>query len=272
MEQWLLQQQPIQLDHIYLVTFILEVTGTILFTILFKLCSVFFTLPSNGYIFSTPFAGPDSKVTVINGLQGQIPCFTIAPEQSILTENAGIVPLHCVTVTVWQDYSDNGIIDTGEPPISGIQVQLAEQGIVLFNNYTNSNGSFTFCNLLYSNATVNVFLPNSSWSFSQFTPSGSEVKTVNGLNGTTFPVFLGPTPSNYYFIVGIFLLDNIYFPSPSNGDSCLSTTTGSYLALGESVFLYPTVVISETTPISNLTVFLTGNMAITNTTVIIGNR
>lgn len=238
-----------------------------------------FALPSTEYEFS-PFAGivgNHSTVTNSTGIFGQTSTFTLLPEQTALYEDAGIVPFHTVIIIVWQDYSDNGLQDYGEPFLPGIEVALVwragnnGQGNTTYG-YTDSNGQITFKHLLYGNYSVNVFLPNSSWVFSPTVTGINDVMSVGGLNGSTFAIFLGPTPSNFTFTTGMLFVDNLIYQSPANADSCLNATFGPNLAIGEIVNLYPKVGLVESTPPSVLRLSVSGLMQIINTTWIIGSR
>jgi hypothetical protein len=178
--------------------------------------------------------------------------------------------LHDVTVIVWRDYNDDGVKDAGEPTIPGIQVQLVK-GSSITTNYTDGTGQWNFGSLLYGNVSVNVFLPNTSWIFSPFNNVGSGVMTVNSLNGTTFSIFLGPTPSSFTYYVGMLYLDYVTLNAPLDMDSCLASTNGTNVAYGELVTLYPTVTLTENTPIATFVISLTGAMSIIKTTVVIGS-
>lgn len=85
-------------------------------------------------------------------------------------------------------------------------------------------------------------------------------------------IFLDSTPSNFTYSAGMLMPDIFYYTPPANADSCLSTTSGSTLAIGEIVNLYPRVLLVETTPPSTLMLSLSGAMKIINTTWILGSR
>jgi hypothetical protein len=164
-------------------------------------------------------------------------------------------------------------MDSGEPMLSGIQVQLVKQGTgVIASNFTDGAGTWTFYNLLYGNYSVNAILPNNTWSFSPLTSSGSQITPPgSGLTGSTFSYSFPTTPASYSFIGGMYMPNSLYYLAPRNSDSCLTTTTGSNLALGETVYLYSTVYLSETTPQSTLKISVSGDMQILNATTLIGS-
>jgi hypothetical protein len=148
--------------------------------------------------------------------------------------------------------------------ISGIQVKLLLNGQTISTQFTDGNGFFNFTAPYYGNYSIQALLPNSSWIFSPSVSSGSDVTTVSGLNGVTYNIASGTLPSFYDFFIGMLELDTLVFSSPSNGDSCLSGTSGSTLGLGEIVNLYPRVLLVEPTPSPTLTVTLNDNMEILN--------
>jgi len=57
---------------------------------------------------------------------------------------------------VWSDVNDNGIIDAADTLVSGIPVQLLQNGTFIAANQTDQNGDFDWQNVLSTNYTVQI--------------------------------------------------------------------------------------------------------------------
>ncbi|MBP6810290.1 MAG: PKD domain-containing protein, partial [Saprospiraceae bacterium] len=57
---------------------------------------------------------------------------------------------------VWSDVNDNGIIDAADTLVSGIPVQLLQNGTFIAPNQSNQNGDFDWLNVISTNYTVQI--------------------------------------------------------------------------------------------------------------------
>ncbi len=81
---------------------------------------------------------------------------------------------------VWFDTNNNGIVDAGEQPVSGVLMQLKDaSGAVISTTTTDSQGFYAFVNLLAGNYTVTVAASN-------FAPGGPLHNYLNS-DATTAP-------------------------------------------------------------------------------------
>ncbi|MGQ9527835.1 MAG: SdrD B-like domain-containing protein, partial [Chloroflexus sp.] len=117
-----------------------------------------FTDIPSGLTFSPADSGvddaTDSDVTATNG---ETDIFTLLSGQSDTSRDAGVYPLLSLGNLVWEDANNNGIVDTGESGVAGVQIRLyfdsnnngtwdaTDQ--VVDSTVTDSNGVYSFTNL-----------------------------------------------------------------------------------------------------------------------------
>ena len=94
--------------------------------------------------------------------------------------------LSTITGTVFNDVNANGVIDSGEAPLNGVTIQLANgSGTVIATTTTNATGGYTFANL-----------PAGSYTVIETDPGGYTSTTLNNVgvtlsSGTTATVNFG---------------------------------------------------------------------------------
>ncbi len=149
-------------------------TGNYLFTGLEPgTYSVCFVVPAGSQL-TTPNAGgndgTDSDAALANGCTGQ---YVLAPGDSNLTVDAGIVPIPGQPAQlgdrVWRDTNSNGVQDAGEPGVVSVTVQLRDStGTVISTTTTNAAGNYLFPGLNPGTYSV-CFQP----------PAGTQLTTPN---------------------------------------------------------------------------------------------
>ena len=170
--------------------------------------SVCFVAPA-GTQLTTPNAGgndgTDSDAALADGCTGP---YVLAPGDSNLTVDAGIVPIPTQPAQlgdrVWRDTNNNGIQDVGETGVPSVTVQLRDNnGTVISTTQTNANGNYLFPGLTPGTYSV-CFQP----------PPGTQLTTPNAgsddavdsdalANGCTGTYTLAPGQSNLTVDAGI---------------------------------------------------------------------
>ncbi|ACL25990.1 SdrD B-like domain-containing protein [Chloroflexus aggregans] len=85
----------------------------------------------------------------------------LAPGENDPDWDMGLFVFATIGDRVWSDTNNNGIQDTGEPGVSGVQVRLYRPGssVPVAMTTTNSSGIYTFTNLIPDNYYVEFSLP-----------------------------------------------------------------------------------------------------------------
>ncbi|HWQ19359.1 MAG TPA: SdrD B-like domain-containing protein [Methanotrichaceae archaeon] len=121
---------------------------------------VIFGKPAD-YVFSPASQGTDttidSDVCVITGQTGDI---QLDSGQTNDTVDAGIYRLASIGDLVWNDANANGIQDSGEPGVPGVQVELFKSGASLESTATDCNGSYNFTGLTPGSYSLKFNLPS----------------------------------------------------------------------------------------------------------------
>jgi protocatechuate 3,4-dioxygenase beta subunit len=109
---------------------------------------IFSDLPS-GYDFVTPDMGGDNALdSDADPNTGRTGNYTLVAGQSDLTVDAGISQSNSLRLgnLIWADYNDNGLVDSGEPGIAGVVVELLDNTgtTVLATTTTDANGNYLF--------------------------------------------------------------------------------------------------------------------------------
>jgi len=91
---------------------------------------------------------------------------------------------------VWEDLNNSGTWDSGEPPVSGLNVHLFKGGSEISQTTTSASGFYTFTNLSAGAYTVSVDLPPLWFSSTDIgtstTPDSNTDNDDNGVNSTGF--------------------------------------------------------------------------------------
>jgi uncharacterized repeat protein (TIGR01451 family) len=101
--------------------------------------------------------------------------------------------LGSIAGTVWDDTSNkNGIIDTGEPDLPMVTVQLLDStGKIVATTTTNSSGAYTFPNLFHGTYSVHVVQPSGYTTTQPFQGTNPAVNShINYGTNTTNPITL----------------------------------------------------------------------------------
>jgi protocatechuate 3,4-dioxygenase beta subunit len=95
--------------------------------------------------------GNDALDSDANQITGRTGAYTLVAGQHEPTVDAGIAPSTHLRLgnLVWADYNDNGQVDSGEPGISGVTVELLDGtgATVLATTTSDANGNYLFSNL-----------------------------------------------------------------------------------------------------------------------------
>ena len=124
--------------------------------------SVSFTKPANSN-FTVQGVGNDRSN--VNPATGVAPAVTIT-NADILTVDAGIVrttvaTTYCLGDFVWLDNNGNGVQDSGEPGVSGVQVDvLNSAGSLIISVVTDANGGYKVCGLVPGTYFVRFVAPS----------------------------------------------------------------------------------------------------------------
>jgi protocatechuate 3,4-dioxygenase beta subunit len=121
---------------------------------------VFSDLPT-GYAFVTPdLGGDDALDSDPDAISGQTGNYTLVAGQHEPTVDAGIAQSNTLRLgnLVWADYNDNGLVDAGEPGVSGVTVELLDStgATVLATTTTDGNGNYLFSNLVPGDYIVRI--------------------------------------------------------------------------------------------------------------------
>ena len=103
------------------------------------------------YVFSTQNAGTDKTKDSDPASSGRTAVFTLAAGEINITIDAGLrnpTTLSSIGNQVWNDLNGNGLLDAGEPGISGVSVYLYDENQnLLANTVTDENGNYLFTDL-----------------------------------------------------------------------------------------------------------------------------
>ncbi len=110
----------------------------------------------------------------------------LSPAEEITRVNFGYVLPAGIAGTVWHDYDGDGVIDTSEPPISGVTVYLCDSGDTAPCTAANANASYT------TGADGKYIFTGLTAGTQYFTglsanPAGYNTHTYDPDNGTTNP-------------------------------------------------------------------------------------
>ncbi len=131
------------------------------------------TLPI-GYKVTTKDAGRDDTIdSDADPTTGKTATITLDAGEDDLSWDMGIYkPTYCIGDFVWNDTNKNGIQDSGENGVSGVQITLEQTGAT---TTTDSNGKYEFCGLNDGNYSISVSLPN-GYVFSPANQGGDDSK------------------------------------------------------------------------------------------------
>ncbi len=130
-----------------------DASGNYLFTELIAgSYSIGFALP-DGTIFTTANTGSDDAAdSDPDPVTSRTPAFTLSPGENDLTLDAGLIQLASIGDYVWQDEDNDGIQDSEEQGIGGIQVTLFRtNGTQVAQTTTDGTGHYHFADLLPGN-------------------------------------------------------------------------------------------------------------------------
>ncbi|MEM7531761.1 MAG: SdrD B-like domain-containing protein [Chloroflexota bacterium] len=144
--------------------------------------------PPSGYTLVTANAAVDTVDSDADTTTGSTGTFTVNPgaDGSVDTLDerwdAGVVGTLSLGNLVWSDANNNGLFDSGEQPMAGLNVNLVSVcgGAVITSTTTDSNGKYLFTNLSATTYVVEVALPNNALSS---TDIASSANPDNGTDG-----------------------------------------------------------------------------------------
>lgn len=98
---------------------------------------------------STNTADPD-------GATANVAQLTLPAGNSNLDQDFGYIVRSSLSGSVWLDEDQDGILDTEETSLTGVQVELLSGGVVIATTVTDANGDYSFPDILAGSYTVNV--------------------------------------------------------------------------------------------------------------------
>ena len=127
-----------------------------------------------GCDFTIPNATDDANDSDVDG-DGLISCFELAPYEIDLDQDAGLVPLLVnIGDFVWHDENGDGIQNSGEPGIPGVQVILYDDGNnVIGVTETDGSGLYSFVDL-YPDTYYLVFVDPEGYTLSDPNQGGDD--------------------------------------------------------------------------------------------------
>ncbi|MEZ4619117.1 MAG: SdrD B-like domain-containing protein [Caldilineaceae bacterium] len=64
---------------------------------------------------------------------------------------------------IWEDYNNNGQVDSGEPALDGVTVTLLDEGGAVVDTTTTSGGYYTFTGLISGTYVISVTPPSAAY-------------------------------------------------------------------------------------------------------------
>ena len=157
-------------DHALVATQQTDANGNYLFDLLPPGKYLIEVIAPPNYIHSPNDMGGDDTVdSDVDPTTERTPFTTLDPDEDDLTWDAGLAPLATIGDRVWNDFNKNGVQDTNEPGMRGVQVSLLDgSGIFLQSTTTDVDGLYLFENLLPGDYIIQVVPPDGYG----FTPAG----------------------------------------------------------------------------------------------------
>ncbi|MBK1986128.1 carboxypeptidase regulatory-like domain-containing protein [Sphaerospermopsis aphanizomenoides BCCUSP55] len=181
-----------------------------------------FTAPT-GYVFTTADAGGDDSKDSDANATGLTQTVTLTSGELNSTLDAGLVALASLGDFVFEDRNANGIQDAGEAGIANATVRLLDtNGNIIATTTTDSNGLYSFNNLLPGDYKVQFVQPNDFNSVSP-TNAGSNdaVDSDADVNLTTGVINLSPGENDTTVDAGFYntaaLGDFVFVDANNNG-------------------------------------------------------
>lgn len=127
-----------------------------------------------GYELSPQNVGDDDHDSDADPTTGRTAKITVASLEDQFNWDAGFIKRASVGNFVWEDRNNDGLQSAGEPGISGATVELLDgAGHVVGTTTTNTDGHYSFTNLLPGTYSIRVTPPAGAWRFSP-TGAGSD--------------------------------------------------------------------------------------------------
>jgi uncharacterized repeat protein (TIGR01451 family) len=160
-----------------------------------------FVLPV-GYLFSPPNQGSDDDIdSDADPNTGRTVTITLYSGDSELKWDAGMYQPAELGDFVWNDLNVNGMIDSGEPGIPEVIVNLFTQGIQIASTITNANGYYYFGNLTPGNYSLEFIKP-AGFNISPYI-QGVTDNTANNTTGRTVETTLTSGEQELYWDAGM---------------------------------------------------------------------
>ncbi|MFK7946718.1 MAG: SdrD B-like domain-containing protein [Saprospiraceae bacterium] len=160
-------------------------------------------IPGNYYVVASSL--PAGKIPTVKNATGnnnndsdfganlQTDNFSLSSGEAIGYIDLGLKPQVANPASIcghtWDDYNENGVINSGEEPMINVTVQLLDaSGFVLTTTTTDNNGDYCFNNLT-PNTTYQIGFVLPSPTGSSFTNAGADMdaNTSTGITGTYTP-------------------------------------------------------------------------------------
>ena len=143
-----------------------------------------------------PFANSSGIISSINDA-GYSNLLTLPSSGGITGVNAGIAtgtgPLASISGEVWLDSNNNGTLDSGEPGLQSITVNLLNSnGTVVDSTSTDANGDYSFIGLTPNTPYTVQFVAPNGYVFSPQNVGSPSISSSAGANGSTAPIILTP--------------------------------------------------------------------------------
>jgi hypothetical protein len=155
-----------------------------------------------------PFASQTGIVSSINDA-GYSNLLTLPSSGGISNVNAGIAtgngPLATLSGEVWLDSNDNGTLDSGEPGLQAINVNLLDNNLnVVDSTVTDANGAYSFLGLTPNSPYTVQFVAANGYVFSPQNVGSPSTSSAAGANGSTNPITLSPGQNDTTVNAGLY--------------------------------------------------------------------
>ncbi len=163
-----------------------------------------FILPDSMRFVNKDAGIDDSKDSDVNSASSLTDCKTLVSGDNFTDFDAGVYVPAELGDFVWEDMNANGVQDTGEPGLSGVEVILNDcQGNPLDTLITDSTGHYLFENLKPGEYTISVIIPQDYY-LSDANTTGDESDSDIESSGYSICEFLESGEKNHSYDIGLY--------------------------------------------------------------------
>ncbi len=181
----------------------------------------FSNLPT-GYSFTTPDQGGNDALDSDVDASGLTPVITLAANQTDLTWDAGLVaPLTSLGDRVWNDLNYNGIQDSGEPGVNGVEVRLYRPGFdgvagtaddeLVAATTTSGDGNYSFTGLAPGRYFIQFGAPTAGYAVTAPDQGGNDAldSDADVVTRRTALIDLAPGQNDPNWDMGVFVFASV---------------------------------------------------------------